>query len=291
MLGGRLGPLEAKLPAGARVARLDAVEVVGELVVLGLCLLGQALGVLDLVLGGQALLLPRLAVRVHLVGQLQQVLVHGVQGEAKLGAVVGDALVRVQHELELRRVALMARLRLAQAVDGEAAQLLEAAGVLLLKGAATLEEAGKVLGWPLAGRRFHGGGEAPTRALAMLALRRLSSVETPTSECSTSCTRCCVCASCADVVVVVGCCSGEDGAGAAASMGEGRPPPSWAGAGAGADAVLSKLGLKLSVLSMGGMAGGAAIVGVDVLVVFAPACPHSRQCRTRSRDVFRLQLI
>jgi hypothetical protein len=191
VLGGRLGPFEAKLPAGACVARLDAVEVVGELVVLCLCLLGQAFGVLDLVLSGQALLLPRLAVRVHLVGQLQQVLVHGVEGEAELRAVVGDALVGVQDELELRRVALMARLGLAQAVNGEATQLLEAARVLLLERAATLEEAGKVLGRALAGA-LDSGGEAPTRALAMLALRRLRSVETPTSECSTSCTRCCV---------------------------------------------------------------------------------------------------
>jgi hypothetical protein len=117
VLRGRLGPLEAELPARAGVARLDAVEVVGELVVLGLCLLRQLLGVLHLGLGGQALLLPRLAVAVHLVGELQQVLVHGVQREAELRAIVRDALVGVEDELELRRVALMARLGLAQAVS------------------------------------------------------------------------------------------------------------------------------------------------------------------------------
>jgi hypothetical protein len=160
----------------------------------------------------------------------------------------------VQHLLELRRVALVARVGLAQAVDGEAAQLLEAGRVLLLERAAALEEAGKVLRRALAGAL--GGGEAvPTRALAMLALRRLRSVETPTSECSTSCTRCCVCAG--DV-------------GAAASMGEGRPPSS-----------ALKSGLKLSALSMGGMAGGAAIAGavvvVVVVVMFAPACHGARR--------------
>ncbi|KAH4235273.1 hypothetical protein HBI06_058230 [Parastagonospora nodorum] len=38
----------------------------------------------------------------------------------------------------------------------------------------------------------------------MLALRRLSSVETPASECSTSWTRCCVCVSCDAGALVVG---------------------------------------------------------------------------------------
>ena len=156
VLGRGLGPLETELPAGARVARLDAVEVVGKLVVLGLCLLREPLGVLDLVLRGQALLLPCLAVRVHLVCQLQQVLVHGVQGEAELGAIVGNALVGVQDVLELGRVALVASLGLAQAVDGEAAQLLEAGGVFLLEGAAALEEARKVL-WGRISRRTRGG--------------------------------------------------------------------------------------------------------------------------------------
>jgi plasmid stability protein len=43
--------------------------------------------------------------------------VHGVQREAELRAIVRDALVGVEDELELRRVALMARLGLAQAVS------------------------------------------------------------------------------------------------------------------------------------------------------------------------------
>ena len=68
VLRGRLGALEAKLSAGARVARLDAVEVFVQLVVLGLCLLRQPFGVQHLVLGGKALRLPCLAVAVHLVG-------------------------------------------------------------------------------------------------------------------------------------------------------------------------------------------------------------------------------
>jgi hypothetical protein len=82
--------------------------------------------------------------------------VHGVQGEAELGAIVGNALVGVEDVLELGRVALVASLGLAQAVDGEAAQLLEAGGVFLLEGAAALEEARKVL-WGRISRRTRGG--------------------------------------------------------------------------------------------------------------------------------------
>jgi hypothetical protein len=253
VLGRRLGPLEAKLPAGARVARLHAVEVFGELVVLGLRLLRQPFRVLHLVLGGEALLLPRLAVGVHLGGQLQQILVHGVQGEAELGAVVGDALVRVEDLLELRLVALMACLGLAHAVERQAAQLLEAGSLLFLDGAPALEEVGEVLPCLSARVPAMSRGRPPTLALAMLALRRFSSVATPTSECSTSCTRCCEWPSWSAVR-----CSGD--VGAASSMGEARAPSF-----VGVDA-LWKSGLKLSVLSMGGIVGGAAIAGTDVMV-------------------------
>ena len=102
----------------------------------------------------------------------------------------------------------------------------------------------------------------------MLALRRFSSVETPTSDCSTSWTRCCVCTSCEPVR-----CSGD--AGATASMGEASAPSS-----AGAGAAL-KSGLKLSAVSMGGMAGGAAIAGAVVVVAFAMFVPvmAGRCCR------------
>jgi hypothetical protein len=86
-----------------------------------------------------------------------------------------------------------------------------------------------------------------TLALAILALRRLSSVDTPTSEWRTSWTRCCVSVSC-DAVR----CSGD--AGATASMGDDSAGPSSVGA-----EMVLRSGLKLSALSMGGMAGGAAI--------------------------------
>ena len=94
----------------------------------------------------------------------------------------------------------------------------------------------------------------PTLALAMLALRRFSSVATPTSECSTSCTRCCDWPSWGAAVR----CSGD--VGAASSMGEARAPSF-----VGVDAPL-KSGLKLSVLSMGGIVVRAAIAGADVMV-------------------------
>jgi hypothetical protein len=109
--------------------------------------------------------------------------------------------------------------------------------MLFLEGAATLEEAGEVL-WALVSWAHTMRGRAPTLALAMLALRRLSSVDTPTSECRTSCTRCCVCASWPSVR-----CSGD--AGATASIGDDSAPSS-----AGADTVL-KSTLKLSLVAGG----------------------------------------
>lgn len=110
----------------------------------------------------------------------------------------------------------------------------------------------------------------------MLALRRLSSVETPASECSTSWTRCCVCVSC-DAVR----CSGDagTGAGAGASTGDDRAPSPL-----GAETAV-KSGLKLSALSMGGMAGGAAIAGAAagcVVWVSFQGCRHKRSCQLRS---------
>jgi hypothetical protein len=56
---------------------------------------------------------------------------HGVQSKAKLGAIVGDALVRVENLLELRLIALVPRIGLSYTIEGQAAQLLEAAGMLL----------------------------------------------------------------------------------------------------------------------------------------------------------------
>jgi hypothetical protein len=56
---------------------------------------------------------------------------HGVQSKAKLGAIVGDALVRVENLLELRLIALVPRIGLSYAIEGQAAQLLEATGMLL----------------------------------------------------------------------------------------------------------------------------------------------------------------
>jgi hypothetical protein len=122
--------------------------------------------------------------------------VHGVEGKAELGAIVGDALIRVEDLLELRLVALVSGVGLSYAIECQAAQFLEIAGMLLLKGSPAFEEAGEVLRSVLA----HLNAAEPTwwlltLALAMLALRRFSRVETPTSECKTSCTRCCVCAS------------------------------------------------------------------------------------------------
>lgn len=128
--------------------------------------------------------------------------------------------------------------------------------MLFFQGPATLEEAGEVLRAVGQPSPIRCGEGALTRALAMLAFSRLNSVVTPTSECRTSCTRCCVCESWGSAR-----CSGDAGA-AMSSMGETGAASSFGPAAVGA----LKSGLKLSLLAMGGMEGGAAIVGVvDVM--------------------------
>ena len=74
-----------------------------------------------------------------------------MQSKAKLGAIVGDALIGVEDLLELRLVALVPRVGLAHPVQRQTAQLLEAARMLLLKCTPPLEEVGKVLPCMLAG--------------------------------------------------------------------------------------------------------------------------------------------
>lgn len=177
---------------------------------------------------------------------------HGVKREPKLGAIFGNVLVCVEDKFELGCIRLVARVCFAQTVEGQPTQLLQAAGMLFLQGPAALEEAGEVL---RAAGQQHGvrrGDGRPTRALAMLAFSRLSSVVTPMSECRTSCTRCCVCESWAGARS-----SGDEGKGVAvSSIGETGAASSFGPV----DAL--KSGLKLSLLAMGGMEGGAAMVGV-----------------------------
>lgn len=111
---------------------------------------------------------------------------HGMQRKTELGAIVGDALVRVEDLLELGCVRLVTGISFAQAVQGQARELLQTASVFLLERPAALEKAGEVLrvaGQPDCPRCGEG---ARTRALAMLALSRLNSVVTPISECRTS---------------------------------------------------------------------------------------------------------
>lgn len=70
---------------------------------------------------------------------------HSMQRKAKLGAVVGDALVCVQYMLELGCVRFVACVCFTQTVKCQAAELLEAASVFLFQRSATLQEAGEVL--------------------------------------------------------------------------------------------------------------------------------------------------
>lgn len=185
-----------------------------------------------------------------------------MEGKAKLGAIVGDALIGMHDLLELDLVALMAGLSFADVFEREAAELLETVGVFLLHGTAALEEAGEVLG-VLATEPGSAMERRRTRALAMLAFKRLSSVLTPISECRTSCTCCWERGSCAsfgrawssDCGASAGADASTGDVGAAASL---LGWPWWPLALALAWKSELKSGLKLSVLSTGGSVGGTA---------------------------------
>lgn len=68
-----------------------------------------------------------------------------MQGEAELGAIIGNALVGMEDLLELRLVTLVARIGLADIIEPQTTEFLEAARMLFFEGAAALEEVGKVL--------------------------------------------------------------------------------------------------------------------------------------------------
>lgn len=164
----------------------------------------------------------------------------------------------------------MTRICFAQAVEGKTTQFLQTASLFLFQGPATLKEAGEVLRIACQPDRLRCRKGARTRALAMLAFSRFKSVVTPMSEYRTSCTRCCVCVSWGGAG-----CTGDAGVGA--SMGETGSSLSFG------PAVLLKSGLKLSLLAIGGMDGGAAILGVvDLDVEVAVIRGHDqRGCRIR----------
>lgn len=109
-----------------------------------------------------------------------------------------------------------------------------------------------------------GKGQWLTLALAMLAFRRFKRVLTPMSECNTSCTFCCICGSGASCFGGSWAGAGAGGAGAWLSMGDtGAPSVKLLPFAAPEPDTLLKSGLKLSVLSMGGNVGGAAIVAAQ----------------------------
>lgn len=109
----------------------------------------------------------------------------------------------------------------------------------------------------------------------MLALRRFSSVLTPISECSTSWTFCCSCASGASCL---GSCAWATGAGAVVSTGDAGAFSALLLASCRVDDAL-KSGLKLSVLSMGGSEGRAAMVVRGVWpVTGGSSCDGGRWC-------------
>lgn len=125
--------------------------------------------------------------------------------------------------------------------------------MLFLESSPAFEKAGKVLPSVLAVGMHKSPASWPlTLALAMLALRRFSRVETPTSECNMSCTRCCVCA-------LGGALPWSGDVGVASSMGEARAP-SCVG-----DDTLFGSAWTLSVPSIGGIAFGAAIADAAVV--------------------------
>lgn len=104
VLLGALRPLQPDPPAALGIARPRAVVVLGQGIVFGLGLLHGHLGVAGLLLRVQSVVLPLFPSPLHVRRQHVQVLVHLVQREGELHAIVCHALVHLEHFRQLLRI-------------------------------------------------------------------------------------------------------------------------------------------------------------------------------------------
>lgn len=144
-LGGALWALQAQPPAAFGVAGPGAVVVLGQTVVLGLCLVHGRLGIGRPLFGVQALVFPVLATALDVARQLGEVLVHLVERQGVLHAVVGHALVQAHNLVELADMGALAQVGLVDRVHVGLGQAAQTVGMVFFDRGALLEKGGKVL--------------------------------------------------------------------------------------------------------------------------------------------------
>ena len=118
------------LAALARLASLDSLVIVGQRVVLGLALTHSLFHLSNLILGGQAILLPRLAAAFCDARKLHKLVVHLVQLFRKLNSILGHAFVGARHSFVCATKSALAVIGSAHDLLGRTREFPDAIGVI-----------------------------------------------------------------------------------------------------------------------------------------------------------------
>lgn len=133
------------------LARPGPLVLVRQPIVLALALPHLTLQIRHLLLGRESIRLPGLAVPLGIHGQIDEVVVHGVQAGGEVRAVVGHALVDVDHLFVGLGEGANAVVGATHGVLGRAADFLEVGCVVVFEVGALFEEEGEFLGVLLGG--------------------------------------------------------------------------------------------------------------------------------------------
>ena len=139
-----LGPFQSKPPAALCVARPSTVVALGQCIIASLRLLHSLLSVERLLLRVQTFMLLLLPSPLDLGSQGVEVLVHLVQRESKLHAVVAHALVHSQHLAQLQRIAATLGVRSPGCIQLSPSETLQSLGLFLFQSRAFPQKVGKV---------------------------------------------------------------------------------------------------------------------------------------------------
>ena len=124
----------------AGLASAGPLVLLCERIVLGLALAHGLLDVRHLLLGGETVGLPRLAVALAVHGELDEIVVHLLEGGGEVGAIFSHALVDPDHLVVGVKEGAGAVVGSSHDILSSAADLLEALGLVFLKLGSLLEE-------------------------------------------------------------------------------------------------------------------------------------------------------
>ena len=144
MLLRRFWAFEAKL-ASLLVARLHAIVLLRQRIILGLGLLRRRFRFYHSFLGRQARLLPLFPALLNVRGELMQVVSHLLQRHGELEPMVGHAVVKAVQAVVALAVGTLAVFGAEGGILERARQLPQALGMLFFQARALLQKGGEIL--------------------------------------------------------------------------------------------------------------------------------------------------